>query len=68
MARHRGRPRGTTGPAAVLSPAQVKHAFRIARARPRHAARAEAVLAMSLLWARIERIEGKMTGRRGSRN
>ena len=48
MARRRGRPPGTTGRAAVLSPNQVRHAFRVARTRGRHAARAEAALAMSL--------------------
>ncbi len=48
MAKRRGRPKGTTGRAAVLSPSQIRHAFRVARARPRHAARAEAVLAMSV--------------------
>jgi hypothetical protein len=36
------------GRAAALSPAQVKHAFRVARARSGHASRAEAVLAISL--------------------
>jgi len=44
----RGRPAGTSGRAAVLSASQVKHAFRVARARGRHAARAEAALAMSI--------------------
>ncbi len=48
MAKRRGRPKGTTGRAAVLSPSQIRHAFRVARARRRHAARAEAVLAMSV--------------------
>ena len=48
MARPRGRPPGTTGRAAVLSPNQVRHAFRVARTRGRHAARAEAALAMSI--------------------
>ena len=48
MARRRGRPPGTTGRAAVLSPNQVRHAFRVARTRGRHAARAEAALAMSI--------------------
>jgi integrase/recombinase XerD len=48
MAKRRGRPRGTTGRAAVLSSSQVRHVFRVARARGRHAARAEAALAMSL--------------------
>ena len=48
MARRRGRPPGTTGRAAVLSPNQIRHAFRVARTRGRHAARAEAALAMSL--------------------
>src|SRR5262245_58801257 len=46
--RKRGRPRGSTGRAAVLPASQVRHGFRIARLRPRHAARAEAVLAMSI--------------------
>jgi len=44
----RGRPPGTSGRAAVLSPNQVRHAFRVARSRGRHAERAEAVLAMSV--------------------
>src|SRR5262245_55183476 len=48
MAKRRGRPKGTSGRAAVLSPSQVRHVFRVARARSRHAARAEAALAMSL--------------------
>jgi integrase/recombinase XerD len=46
--RKRGRPPGTTGRATVLSSAQVRHAFRVARARARHTARAEAVLALSI--------------------
>jgi integrase/recombinase XerD len=46
--RKRGRPRGSTGRAAVLSANQVRHSLRIARQRHRHAARAEAVLAMSI--------------------
>lgn len=46
--RKRGRPRGSSGRAAVLSPSQIRHAFRVARQRHRHAARAEAVLAMSI--------------------
>src|SRR5690242_4478295 len=45
--RKRGRPAGTTGRASVLSPNQIRHTFRVARSRGRHAARAEAVLAMS---------------------
>jgi integrase/recombinase XerD len=48
MPKRRGRPRGTSGRAAVLSPSQVRHVFRVARARPRHGPRAEAALAMSL--------------------
>ena len=48
MARRRGRPPGTSGRAAVLSAAQVRHVFRVARSRGRHAARAEAALAMSI--------------------
>jgi len=48
MPKRRGRPRGTSGRAAVLSPSQVRHVFRVARSRSRHAARAEAALAMSL--------------------
>jgi integrase/recombinase XerD len=44
----RGRPRGTTGRAAVLTGAQIKHVFRVARSRRRHTDRAEAVFAMSL--------------------
>jgi integrase/recombinase XerD len=46
--RKRGRPPGTTGRAAVLSPNQVRHALRVARSRGRHAARAEAAIAISL--------------------
>jgi len=48
MAKRRGRPPGTTGRAAVLSSAQVKHALRVARSRGRHGPRAEAALAVSL--------------------
>src|SRR5690349_20897196 len=48
MAKRRGRPPGTTGRAAVLSPSQVRHVLRVARSRGRHAARAEAALAVSL--------------------
>ncbi len=44
----RGRPRGTSGRAAVLTRAQVRQVFRIARARTRHADRAEVVFALSL--------------------
>ena len=46
--KRRGRPKGSSGRAAVLTAAQVKHVMRVARARPRHGARAEAALAMSL--------------------
>jgi len=48
MAKRRGRPRGTTGRAAVLTASQVRHVLRVARARTRFSARAEAVVAMSL--------------------
>jgi integrase/recombinase XerD len=48
MARKRGRPPGTSGRAAVLSAAQVRHVFRVARSRGRHAARAEATLALTI--------------------
>jgi len=48
MARRRGRPPGTSGRAAVLSGSQVRHVFRVAKARGRHAARAEAALALSI--------------------
>jgi integrase/recombinase XerD len=44
----RGRPPGTSGRAAVLSQSQVRHALRVAHSRGRHAARAEAALAMSV--------------------
>ena len=43
----RGRPRGTTGKAAALSPAQIKQVFRAAR-RVRHGDRAEVALALSI--------------------
>jgi integrase len=46
--KRRGRPKGTTGRAAVLTTAQVKQVFRLARSRQRHADRAEAVFAMSV--------------------
>ncbi len=46
--KRRGRPRGTSGRAAVLTRAQVRQVFRVARARARHADRAEAVFALSL--------------------
>ena len=48
MAKRRGRPRGTSGRAAVLTAGQIRHVFRVARRRARHAPRAEAALAMSL--------------------
>ena len=48
MTRRRGRPPGTSGRAAVLSASQVRHVFRVARARNRHAARAEATLALTI--------------------
>jgi integrase/recombinase XerD len=44
----KGRPRGSTGRAAVLSPSQVRHVFRVARARHRLSDRAEAVFALSI--------------------
>ena len=48
MARPRGRPTGSSGRAAVLTVAQIRHAFRIAKARVRHGARAETALALSI--------------------
>jgi integrase len=48
MAERRGRPLGTSGRAAVLSASQVRQVFRVAHARSRHSARAEATLAISL--------------------
>ena len=48
MKAKRGRPRGSTGRAAVLSAAQVKRVFKIAKSRGRHADRAEAVFALSV--------------------
>jgi integrase/recombinase XerD len=48
MARRRGRPPGTSGRAAVLTGSQVRHVFRAARSRGRHAERAEAALALSI--------------------
>lgn len=63
MAKKRGRPRGTTGRAAVLSPSQVRHVLRIARSRVRHASRAEAVIAMSLgLGLRAKELAGLKWG------
>jgi integrase len=44
----RGRPPGTSGRAAVLTRGQIRHVFRVARARGRYADRAEAVFALSL--------------------
>ncbi len=46
--RRRGRPAGTSGRAAVLSPSQIKLVLRLAAARGRHADRAEVALALSL--------------------
>jgi site-specific recombinase XerD len=54
--RRRGRPKGTIGKAAVLSPAQVKLVFQFARSRERHADRAELVF-RSLGWAGSSRKE-----------
>ena len=48
MSKPRGRPRGTSGRAAVLTPSQIRQVFKVARSRGRHAARAEAVLAVSM--------------------
>ena len=48
MKPRRGRPKGIIGKAAVLSPAQVKLVFRLARSRQRHADRAELVFALSV--------------------
>lgn len=48
MSKSRGRPRGTSGRAAVLTASQVRQVFKVARSRGRHAARAEAVLAVSM--------------------
>jgi integrase/recombinase XerD len=47
MKAKRGRPKGSTGRAAVLTPAQVKLVFRVARSRVRHADRAEVAFALS---------------------
>lgn len=44
----RGRPKGSTGKAAVLASAQIKHVFRIAKSRARHADRAETIFALSI--------------------
>jgi integrase/recombinase XerD len=44
----RGRPRGTSGRAAVLTRAQVRQVFRVAKARGRFADRAKAVFALSI--------------------
>ena len=46
--RTRGRPPGAPGPARVLSQFEQHQVLRVARARKRHAARAEAVLALSI--------------------
>jgi integrase/recombinase XerD len=68
----RGRPPGTSGRAAVLTRAQVRHVFRVARARGRYADRAEAVFALSvglglrakelaaLKWADVYEADGKV--------
>jgi len=47
MRRPRGRPRGTSGRAAVLSRAQLRHVLKVARSRGRLGSRAEAALALS---------------------
>src|SRR5689334_20464570 len=48
MSTRRGRPKGTTGRAAVLSSAQIKQVFRVARGRHHHGDRAEVVFAFSV--------------------
>jgi integrase/recombinase XerD len=70
--RRRGRPRGTSGRAAVLTRAQVRQVFRVAKARGRFADRAEAVFALSvglglrakelaaLKWADVYEADGKV--------
>ena len=72
MARRPGRPSGTSGRAAVLSASQVRHVFRVARSRGRHAARAETTLAMTvglglrakelagLTWADVYETDGRV--------
>ncbi len=72
MPKRRGRPRGTSGRAAVLTGAQVRHVMRVARGRGRHAARSEAALALSvalglrakeltsLRWADVYDAEGRV--------
>ena len=47
-AANRGRPRGTSGKAAVLSPTQVRNVLRVARARQRLAPRSAAAFALSV--------------------
>lgn len=46
--RRRGRPPGTTGQAPVFTEQQIKLVFRVARARPHHALRAELTFALSI--------------------
>ena len=46
--RLRGRPKGSTGKAAILSSAQIKDVFRSAHRRGRYSDRAELVLALSI--------------------
>jgi integrase/recombinase XerD len=72
MKASRGRPKGTTGRAAVLSNSQVKQVFRLARNRDRYPDRAEAVFALSvglglrakelasLRWADVYEPDGKV--------
>jgi integrase/recombinase XerD len=48
QAAHRGRPRGTSGKAAVLSSAQIRNVLRVARARLRFAPRSAAAFALSV--------------------
>jgi integrase len=70
MARRRGRPRGTSGWAAVLSRLQIRHVFRTAKSRSRDPARAAAVLPLSVgLGLRAKELAGlrwaDVTTRRG---
>lgn len=46
--RRRGRPKGHSGQAPTLKQDEIKRVFRVAKSRPRFAARTEAVLAISL--------------------
>src|SRR5437667_244616 len=63
----RGRPQGHTGQAPILKPDEIRRLIRVAKSRPRFAARAEAILSVSLyLGLRAKEIASLLWADRGT--